>query len=93
METSGGSCDDKGRTDASMVENVEGKGKPNGCVPWNHKGNGQWGSESEGGQEEGEIGEGNGEESPVIRLLVLGGHAVGKSGERFLFWDSFIVEC
>lgn len=81
MDTPGGGCDDLGRADAGTGGGVEGKGGGSRGAPWNHETRGQGGSETEGGQGEGEEEGGGGEGSPVIRLLVLGGHAVGKSGE------------
>lgn len=96
METPGGPCDDKGRAEAGTEGSVEGTERESGGVPWAHEARGHGVGEGEEGQGGVEVrgggrgggGEG-GEGRPVIRLLVLGGHAVGKSGE----WLLCIIVC
>ncbi|MPC78747.1 hypothetical protein E2C01_073244 [Portunus trituberculatus] len=70
MEGLSGSPEGDGDSEGSVRGGVEGKNNKSG--PWTQTP--RENAESEANGDEG------GEGSPVIRLLVLGGHAVGKSG-------------
>ncbi|XP_063886117.1 uncharacterized protein LOC135114246 [Scylla paramamosain] len=69
MEGPNGSPEGDGDSEGSVRGGVE--GKKNNSAPWTKTPRGNAEIEADGGE--------GGEGSPVIRLLVLGGHAVGKS--------------